>query len=164
MTPAWQRSHRFDADALPLANRHYNRQTPESPQFAPPGRCLVLLTSDKGALWVSSWPEFAQHAWRGAWINTLFRRESGPLASELIREAVAITRGRWPEVPPLGMVTFVNAGMVKPKRDPGRCYKRAGFKHAGFTKGGLWVFQLLPVAMPPPIFLAGSQLDFPCAI
>lgn len=159
----WQRSHRFDADALPLANRHYNRQTPESPQFAPPGRCLVLLTADAGALWVTSWPEFAQHAWRGAWINTLFRRESGPLASDLIREAVAITRGKYPEVPALGMITFVNASAVKAKRDPGRCYRRAGFSHVGFTKGGLWVFQMLPDEMPEALFLAGTQTELTIA-
>lgn len=158
MSTTWLRSGGSEADALPLANRHYNRQTLESPQFAPPGRLLVLLTADKGALCVTSWPEYAQHVWRGAWVNTLFRRESGPLASDLIREAVSLTCGKWPEIPPLGMVTFVDAGKVKSKRDPGRCYRRAGFKHVGFTQGGLWVFQMLPSDMPAPLFLAGSQL------
>lgn len=157
---SWRKSFRFDREALPLANRHYNRQTPESPQFSPPGRLLVLLTEDAGALWVTSWPQFARHAWKGAWVNTLFRRESGPLASDLIREAVAVTRGYFREVPTLGMVTFVDAGEVRHKRDPGRCYRKAGFAHVGFTKGGLWAFQMVPSAMPPPIHLPDSQPEF----
>ncbi len=35
-----------------------------------------------------------------------------------------------------------------PTRDPGRCYRRAGFKHVGFTAGGLWALQLLPGETP----------------
>lgn len=35
----WMRSHRADPEVVPLADRHYNRQKPGSPQFAPPGRC-----------------------------------------------------------------------------------------------------------------------------
>jgi len=50
-------------------------------------------------------------------------------------------------------VTFVNAGKVKHKRDPGRCYLRAGFKRVGETKGGLLAFQMLPAEMPEPACL-----------
>lgn len=154
----WSLSNRFDRAALPLADRHYNRQRPGSPQFVPPGRCLVL--TQPGALWVTSWPyaEYTQHAWAGAWVNTMFRRESGPLASELIRAAVACTRAKWPDPPPLGMVTFVDAGKVKHKRDPGRCYLRAGFTRVGLTQGGLVVFQMLPDAMPEPCEPLGWQM------
>ncbi len=136
-----------------MADRHYNRQSVGSPQFVPPGRCLVLLTEHADALWVTSWPfaEFTKHAWAGAWVNSLFRNESPTLASDLIREAVARTRGKWPEVPALGMITFVDASKVKHKRDPGRCYLRAGFRHAGATQGGLLAFQLLPGDMPDAI-------------
>ena len=146
----WAESHRFDARALPLADRHYNRQKVGSPQFVPPGRCVVLLTRGADALWVTSWPfaEYVRHAWPGAWINSLFRNESAHLASELIREAVAATRSIFGEPPPMGVVTFVDASKVRRKRDPGRCYVRAGFKHVGMTKGGLLAFQLLPAEMP----------------
>jgi hypothetical protein len=48
------------------------------------------------------------------------------------------------------MVTFVDADKTRRKRDPGRCYRRAGFSHVGFTKGGLWAFQMLPDSMPAP--------------
>jgi hypothetical protein len=45
-------------------------------------------------------------------------------------------------------VSFVDASQARHKRDPGRCYRKAGWKHVGFTKGGLWVFQQLPNEMP----------------
>jgi hypothetical protein len=35
------------------------------------------------------------------------------------------TVARWPEIPELGMVTFVDAGKVRRKRDPGRCFPRS---------------------------------------
>lgn len=144
----WRLSHRADPAALPLADRHYNRQKIGSPQFVPPGRCVVLLTD--GALWVTSWPfaEYVKHRWAGAWVNSCFRRESGPLASELIREAIAATRFFWPDPPALGMITFIDPEQVRHKRDLGRCYRRAGFRPDGFTQGGLFALRLAPEDMP----------------
>src|SRR5690242_13345538 len=138
----WFKSHRADRRALPLADRHYNRQANGSPQYVPPGTCLCLLTANAVALLVASWPkaEIVKHAWPGAWMNTLFRNESAVLSSILIREAVAATLHKWPYPPPIGMVTFVDAEQTRKKRDPGRCYRRAGFQHVGFTKAGLWAF------------------------
>lgn len=131
-----------------LADRHYNRQKIGAPGFVPPGRCLVFKTQPADALWVTSWPfaQYVKHAWAGAWVNSLFRNEGPVLSSELIRAAVRQTMEFW-EAPELGMVTFVDAGKTRKKRDPGRCYRKAGFNHVGFTKGGLWVFQMLPGEM-----------------
>lgn len=125
----WAISHRADPAAKPLADRHYNRQTPESDQFAPPGSCLVLLTSNRQALWITSNPiaAYVKHAWAGAWVNSLFRNEGAGLSSELIRQAVAATRFHYGDPPPLGMVTFVDPDEVTPKHTPGWCYERAGF-------------------------------------
>lgn len=149
---AWRRSYKADPLALPLANAHYNRQNPDSPQFVPPGKSLVLLTLDERALWVTSWPDFAQHDWVGAWVNTLFRNEGAGLSSDLIRQAVAVSLHRWPEVPDMGVVTFVDPEKVRPKAHPGYCYLKAGFEHVGFTrKRRLHVLQLLPSAMPDAI-------------
>jgi hypothetical protein len=146
----WCLSHRADKRALPLADRHYNRQKIGSPQFVPPGSCLVLLTVEANALWVTSWPkaEYVKHAWAGAWMNSLFRNESDALSSELIREAVAATCAFYGEPPALGMVTFVDTEKTRRKRDPGRCYRKAGFREVGQTKGGLVALQLLPTDMP----------------
>lgn len=148
----WRQSHRAEVAAVRLADRHYNRQKPGSPQFVPPGRNIVLLTEAADALWVTSWPfaEYVKHAWPGAWVNSLFRNESPHLSSELITEAVAASRSLLGEPPDLGIVSFVDASKVRKKRDPGRCYRRAGWEHVGFTKGGLWAFQLLPAQMPAP--------------
>lgn len=151
----WTLGNKYDKRALPLADRHYNRRAVGSPQFVPPGRALVLVTACERAVWTTSWPyaEYVKHAWPGAWVNSLFRNEAGKemLSSELIREAVAATAWHWwPVVPELGMVTFVDAEKTRHKRDPGRCYRRAGFRHIGFTKGGLWAFQMLPADMPEP--------------
>jgi len=146
----WHRSHRYDQAALPLADRHYNRQKIGSPQFVPPGRCLVLLTGKADALWVTTAPKFVRHAWPNAWMNTLFRNESDLFASALILQAVAATRWHLGEPPPTGMITFVDASKVEKKRQPGRVYLMAGFRHVGFTKEhGLHVLRLAPEDMPP---------------
>lgn len=160
----WQLSHRADPLSVMIADRHYNRQKVGTPQFVPPGRCLVLRC--EGALWTTSWPfpQFVRHAWPGAWVNSLFRNERPDLwlSSDLVRWAVALTRGIW-EPPELGMVTFVDAKKTRRKRDPGRCYRKAGFHHVGFTKGGLWAFQMLPSEMPEPELLPGAQLTLDCS-
>lgn len=147
----WRLSHRADPISVGIADRHYNRQKIGTPQFVPPGRCLVLRTPCDKALWVTSWPfaEYVKHRWPGAWVNSLFRNEGAGLSSDLIRSAVAATRAEW-EAPALGMVTFVDASKTRRKRDPGRCYVKAGFRRVGFTAGGLVALQLLPSDMPEP--------------
>jgi len=148
----WTLSHRADPRAVTIADRHYNRQKVGTPQFVPPGRCLVLLTPDADALWVTSWPfgQYVKHAWPGAWVCSCFRNESDHLSSDLIRDAVAATRWRYGDPPARGMVTFVDASKVRHKRDPGRCYLRAGFRNVGQTKGGLVALQLAVADMPEP--------------
>ncbi len=159
----WMLSHRADKRAAALADRHYTRQTVGSRQFVPPGRCLVLLTPAADALWVTSWPEarYVKHAWAGAWMCSLFRNEapSRYLSSTLIREAVAATRAHFGKPPTLGMVTFVDPAHVRAKRDPGRCYRRAGFRPVGSTKSGLVALQLLPADMPPPALAGGMSVS-----
>jgi hypothetical protein len=157
----WHLSWRADPRARALADRHYNRQAVGAAQFVPPGRCLVLLTESADALWITSWPlaEYVQHAWAGAWVCSAFRNEDrdAHVSSELVEHAVAATCARWPEVPELGMVTFVDATKVRRKRDPGRCFRRAGFRPVGQTAGGLLALQLLPAAMPAPAPAIGTQ-------
>lgn len=151
----WTRSHRADPEVAPLADRHYNRQKIGSPQFAPPGRCYVLKqkTPHVSAFWITSWPfaEYVRHRWPGAWICSAFRNESEFLSSDLIINAVAATLTHWPEPPPLGMITFVDDSKTRHKRDPGRCYRKAGYEECGETKGGLIALQLLPKNMPAPM-------------
>lgn len=142
----WRVTNRADPVACSIADRHYTRQKPGSSQFVPPGRCLVLITDNASALWVTSFPfaEYVKHEWAGAWICSLFRNEGHYLSSALIREAVALTYRRYGEPPSNGMVTFINRGKVRRKRDYGRCFLRAGFAVVGETKGGLLALQASP--------------------
>lgn len=156
----WSQSYRADPAARAIADRHYNRQKPGTDQFAPPGRCLVLKMPS--AIWITSWPfaEYVKHQWAGAWVCSAFRNEDpkAALSSELIREAVAATRWQWPDVPALGIVTFVDESKTRRKRDPGRCFVKAGWTRLRErTKGGLVVLQQLPADMPEPEAPRGSQ-------
>lgn len=154
----WLESWRFDSRALPLADRHYSRQQPGTPQFVPPGRCVVLITPPADALWVTSSQEYATHAWPGAWVCSLFRNESEHLSSELILEAVAATRWTLGEPPEQGMVTFVNPAAIRPKPHPGMCFRIAGFKEVGRTQERDYVvLQLPPESMPAPEAPIGAQ-------
>lgn len=153
----WTLSHRYDRQVLPLADRHYNRQKPGTPQFSPPGR-LIVLRADS-AVWTTVAQEYVKHRWVGAWMNSLFRREGGGLASQLIREACAATRALWGDPPAIGLISFVDASRVRPKRDPGYCYLRAGFEPDGETVGGLLAFRLPGSSFPAPMSPHGAQLD-----
>lgn len=149
----WKLSWRFDPRVLPLADAHYNREKVGAPQFVPPGRCLVLITTCERAYWITSWQEYVQHAWAGAWVCSAFRNEGAGLSSELITEAVQATLWKWPTPPePHGFVTFVDGAKVKHKRDPGRCFKKAGWTllKERTKQRGLFVYQLKPCDMPPP--------------
>ena len=77
----------------------------------------------------------------------------------MIREAIAATRWKWPTVPALGMITFVNRDKTRPKRDPGRCFRRAGFVPCGHTKGGLVALRLDPSEMPTAAVPIGVTHD-----
>lgn len=156
----WQLSDRCDPVAAKLADRHYNRQSPGAANFVPPGRCVVLRTPEGDAFWITSWPyaEYVRHAWAGAWVCSAFRNESEHLSSELVREAVAATLHVWPEPPSLGMVTFVDPNKTRRKRDPGRCFRRAGFAVVGETKvARLVALQLLPADFPEARPAIGTQ-------
>jgi len=153
----WEKSWKADPRARQVADRHYNRQKPGSPQFVPPGRALVLYTeNERGrAFWITSYPypEYVRHAWAGAWVCSAFRNEGAGIASQMIREAVAATRAYFGDPPPLGMITFIDRKKVRPtmvhgKKTWGRTYELAGFRVVGETKGGLLALQLLPEDMP----------------
>lgn len=158
---AWRLSNRADTEVARIADRHYNRQTIGSPQFAPPGRCLVLKTAPCDAFWITSFPfaRYVRHAWAGEWVCSAFRNEGSALSSDLIREAVAITRWRFVVPERFGLITFIDAGKVRRKRDPGRCFRRAGFRDAGYTRGGLVALLLELADMPEPLAPHGAQLD-----
>lgn len=163
----WRLSHRADPFAAALADRHYSRQKPGSPQFMPPGSCVVFTaeTPTGRAVWGTSAPfaEYVRHAWAGAWMCSIFRNEGAGRASEMIRQAVAATRAFYGAPPPHGMLTFIDRAKVRPtmvRGSPvwGWTYLRAGFRQVQDTKGGLAAFQLPPEAMPA----AEAAIGLPC--
>lgn len=162
MLMLWERVTSLDAGLRTLAAAHYSRQTPDSVQLAPPGRRVYFATPCRRALWASSRQQFAAPHRLGSWVCTFFRNEGAGLSSELIVTAVAATRFMWGEPPSRGMATEIDAGRVRRKRDPGRCYRRAGFLDMGErTKGGLIVLRLPVPAFPAALAPLGElALEF----
>lgn len=158
----WTVSHRADPAAVRIADRHYNRQKPGTPQFVPPGSCMVLVIPD-AAVWVTSWPkaEYVKHRWAGAWVNSFFRNERSDLylSSDLIRQALAATRWFYGEPPALGLVTFIDREKTRRKRDPGRCYIRAGAEYDGETEGGLVAVRFRPEVIPAALEPIRAQAE-----
>jgi hypothetical protein len=157
----WYLSYRADPLVKPLADRHYNRQNPDSYQFAPPGKCVVLRTANNDAFWITLAPfaQYVRHQWAGAWTCTAFRNEGSVLSSVLIKQAVAATLFILGSRPPdLGFITFVNPAKIN-SSNPGCCFKKAGWKFAGFTQSRLHALQLLPAAFPSPSPPIDTQLD-----
>jgi hypothetical protein len=151
----WELSYRTDPLVKPLADRHYNRQNPKSPNFVPPGRCVVLRTAAHDAFWVTLAPyaRYVKHQWAGAWTCTAFRNESSILSSSLITQAVAATLYLLKNPPEIGFITFVDPQQIK-SRNPGYCFKMAGWKLVGRSKmRGLPALHLavkdFPDAEPP---------------
>lgn len=177
MNDEWTLSDRCDPIARVLADRHYNRQSVGADNFAPPGRCLVLRHPSP-AFWITSWhfAEYVRHAWAGAWVCSAFRNEGAALSSTLILAALAVSAWKWPapSVPALrvtrhhsrsdltpiriAMVTFVDEDKTRTKRDPGRCFRRAGFVDVGRTKGGLVALGLPVENVPRARMPVGGQM------
>lgn len=152
----WVPVSRADVRARKLADRHYSRRQIGTPQFAPAAkRTLVLLWHDDTAVWVSQAPEYRMARTGGVreireWVCTLFRNEGAGLSSDLIRLAVGHTANTWGEVPAGGFVTFVDPDRTRHKRDPGRCFRKAGWLPDGITGGG-YVRLRLPACNIHPI-------------
>lgn len=148
----WRRVRRCDGAARRLADRHYSRQTPGARDFMASGRTLVLLSWDARAVWGVI--ENLDPAGTLRWRCSIFRNESLVLSSVLIREATDRTydywRRRYGGLPRMPLRTEVDPRRVLHKRDPGRCFLRAGW-HKFDEVRGLVVLQ----APPPPLTRKG---------
>ena len=140
----WHRIDHKDPRALVMADRHYSRKSPGTPEFIPAGHKIVLMHfAEDGtptALWVSHRPAPSANLTRprfdglDVWDCSMFRVEQRTvLASDLIREAVAITKGLWAPLPADGFYTTINPRKVAPIKRRGRdvwgyCYIKAGWR------------------------------------
>lgn len=120
--------------------RHYTaRDRRKVFQFVGPGEKLVLITQDARALFV--WRKFISDAGETGVNCAVFRNEGAGLSSDLIRAADSVAAQRWPNE---RLYTYVDPSRVRHKRDPGRCFLKAGYRRCGTTKSGKLVFEKLP--------------------
>lgn len=139
--PFWWITKDGDDRARALFDRHYSRQfyrdgrTPKL--FCGPGEKIVLRTWDCDALFV--WRKFIDDSGQQGINCAVFRNESSHLASELIRQADAVADRCWPGE---RHYTYVDARRIR-SANPGACFRIAGWRKCGTTKGGLLILERL---------------------
>lgn len=145
---AWLKVKRSDKRARSLADRHYSRQTVGARDFMSSGRTFVLLTHDARAVWGVI--ENLDPAGGLRWRCSIFRNEGTERSSDLIREATdrtyAYWRARHGGLPGVPLTTEVDPEKTRRKRDPGRCFLRAGWSRLDVRRG-LIVLQAPPESL-----------------
>jgi hypothetical protein len=143
----WYGVSKCDPRAVGLYARHYSSKKGKKTKrdwlahgITPPGESITLLTSDVSALFVWLKQQKRDDGQEG--INcAVFRNEGSVLSSLLILEAEQFAREMWGNE---RLFTYVDPGEIRRKRDPGRCFKKAGWRKCGTSGGGLLVFEKLP--------------------
>lgn len=140
-----------NASCRAMYRRHYSRYVyadGRSPAlFVGPGFKVVLMTPDAKALFV--WRKFRDLRDEEGVNCAVFRNEGAGVASELITAADEIAWEKWPGE---RLYTYVNAEKVQHKRQPGRCFLKAGWRYvkdaAGMkvktVKSGLYILEIRP--------------------
>jgi DNA modification methylase len=125
--------------ALEMYERHYScykyADGRERKLFCGPGEKMVLMTANQDALFV--WRKFKDDSGQEGLNCAVFRNEGDILSSELIIEAERVAYTRWPGE---RMYTYVNPEKIR-SVNPGCCFKKAGWKQCGITKGGILIFE-----------------------
>jgi hypothetical protein len=132
----WVETNKADRVCARLADGHYSRRTVGSPQFMPPGEVVVMRGADGGSVfgwWRPHLNNPTGHIARNGlngWTCSIFRRVSGPPASELILEAERLLKASGRGCGPDGLLTYVWPAKVA-SVNPGFCFKQAGYHSAG---------------------------------
>lgn len=141
----WLAVKRTDHRAFGLYRRHYSyaKNGPYrrrgNTNVTGSGQTMVLLTVAVDALfvWLRNTVERLDHQ---IGVNcAVFRNEGPQQSSELIREADQLAWQKWPDEP--RHFTYVDPGAVRRKRDPGRCFIRAGWTKCGESADGKLLFE-----------------------
>lgn len=170
----WEHAWHKDIRGRKLADRHYSRKTVGAAEYMPPGYKIVLIGKDDKAIWgvQRTAPKSGVTRRDGfvCWDNTIFRNErtDGYVASDMIREAIAICLGFWSDIPADGLHSFIDPRHVEPticRSMPafGESYVKAKFSFHSVTRNGLLRFVLsaeklraiTPIHIPllqPPLF------------
>ncbi len=140
--PVWWITRDADPVCRALYERHYSsaksastRAKRRPAKFIGPGEYICLRTWAGDALFV--WRKFIDMRHEQGVNCSIFRNESRYQSSDLIRQADAIADFCWPG---LRHYTYVNARRIQ-STNPGFCFKAAGWKQCGTTKGGLIILE-----------------------
>jgi hypothetical protein len=151
----WIQIGKFDRRAATLADRHYSRRKPGSPQYMPPGQTLILATEARDAIfgWWRPDPASGLESMNGldGWTCTIFRNESTNLSSDLIiaaEKAIVIAF----DIGPDGLLTYVWDSRIR-SVNPGFCFKMAGWKVVGRSADGR------KTLLHKPVDLAGIRSE-----
>lgn len=139
MIPLWWITKDGDEVCRALYDKHYSRRVYKDGRkpklFVGPGEKVVLRTLEGTALFV--WRRFRDASGQQGVNCAVFRNESQHKSSLLIRQADAVADFCWPG---LRHYTYVDARRVK-SANPGCCFKAAGWRECGRTKGGLIILE-----------------------
>jgi hypothetical protein len=117
-----------DVAARDIFRRHYTWHEYKDGRahniFVGPGEKMVLVTQNWNALFI--WRKFIDNSGQVGVNCVVFRNESNILASSLILEAEQLAWGRWPGE---RLYTYVNPVSIQHKRQPGRCFLKAGWNY-----------------------------------
>lgn len=144
---------------------HYSRRTPGSKTFTGVGQEVVLLHETGRAVWAVVRQKTPSARGTGSsrgregetdsraryiWRNMLFRNLGAGLSSELIRSAVVETYARWVErygaLPLERLRTEIGIAAAQ-SRNPGYCYKVAGFRKDRVVRGKLYLWAPCPACV-----------------
>ncbi len=131
----WIKIKDADATARSIFDRHYSRYKyadgRKSAKFIGPGQYMLLITQDARAIF--AWRKFISADGQTGVSCCIFRNEGteSGLSSDLIKAAMKLAWERWPGE---RLFTYIDPRKVRAKRDPGRCFIRAGWKQCGVTK------------------------------
>lgn len=139
--PYWYPVKDGDPRAVALFKRHYSYRKrnyiTKARDIMPPGEYICLLTRDCSALFIWVFSKFRKDSQTG--VNcSVFRNESNVKSSDLIKEACDIAWIKWPGK---RLFTFVNSKKIR-SVNPGYCFKQAGWKYCGKSKGGLDILEI----------------------
>jgi hypothetical protein len=141
---------RTDERAYALYRRHYSAaknapyRSTGNTNVTGSGETMVLISQCCRALfvWLRNTVDRLDHQ---VGVNcAVFRNEGAGLSSDLIREADELAWQRWPGE---RHFTYVDGSKIRRKRDPGRCFVRAGWSVAGHSKNGLVLLERMPSPM-----------------
>lgn len=110
------------------------------------GQTFVMVTTDARAVWgvILNLDPAGATRWR----CSIFRNEGETRSSDLIREATERTYLFWSRhhggLPSVPLTTEVDPEKTRRKRDPGRCFLRAGWTRRPGLTNGLVVLEAPP--------------------